>query len=189
MMNFSEVLQTGVDTRINDGAQVGELYGHGIAGMRGNRYRKFFEEHGYVITLMSVRPKSIYMNMVPKTFLRKVKEDYWQKELETVGQQAVQFRELASFHATPDATFGFQDRYREYREQPSQVSCDLTRTYNFWHMGRLIPNNAALNPSFIECAPATRIFQDFVQTKMVIAANHHLVARRPVSKIAQPRLV
>ena len=47
-IQFSEVLQTA------EGSDpVGDLKGHGIAAMRSNRYRRFFEEHGIVLTLVS----------------------------------------------------------------------------------------------------------------------------------------
>lgn len=55
VIQFSEVLQTA-----EGDSPVGELRGHGIAAVRSNRYRRFFEEHGYVMSLLSVRPKTIY---------------------------------------------------------------------------------------------------------------------------------
>lgn len=54
-IQFSEVLQTAEGTD-----PVGTLRGHGISSMRSNRYRRFFEEHGYVVTLLYARPKTIY---------------------------------------------------------------------------------------------------------------------------------
>ena len=70
-MNFSEVLQT-APTDASGGPEpeargIGDMFGHGIAGVKSNTYRKFFEEHGYVITMLSVRPKSIcvYDNVGP----------------------------------------------------------------------------------------------------------------------------
>lgn len=80
-LNFSEVLQTAPTTGRGGpgGAElgVGDLYGHGIAGMKTGKWRKFFEEHGYVITMMSIRPKSIYLNGIPREFLKTTKEDFF----------------------------------------------------------------------------------------------------------------
>jgi hypothetical protein len=65
-VQFSEVLQTA------EGSDpVGELRGHGIGVARSNRYRRFFEEHGYVISLVHVRPKTIYVQGLPRTFNRR----------------------------------------------------------------------------------------------------------------------
>ena len=60
-IQFSEVLATAQD---NEGQgpdiNIGELKGHGIGAMRSNRYRRFFEEHGYVYTFLTVKPKTMY---------------------------------------------------------------------------------------------------------------------------------
>ena len=116
-VQFSEVLQTAEGTD-----PVGELRGHGIAAMRSNRYRRFIEEHGYVFSFVSVRPITIYAQALHRTWNRRTKEDFWQKELRHIGQQAVLNKEVYAEHTTPDGTFGYQDRYDEYRRQESTVA-------------------------------------------------------------------
>ena len=116
-IQFSEVLQTAEGTD-----PVGELRGHGIGAVRSNRYRRFFEEHGYVFTFMSVRPKTIYVQGLPRTFNRRTKEDFFQKELQAIGQQEVLNKELYASHSQPNGVFGYQDRYDEYRRQEPTVS-------------------------------------------------------------------
>lgn len=184
-LNFSEVLQT---TPGGEGeAGVGDLYGHGIAGVRTNAYRKFFEEHGYVLTFMSVRPKTIYANGVPREFLKRVKEDFYQKELVNLGQQPVDKREL--FLTAPAETFGYQDRYDEYRQQWSQISQDFRDTLSSWHLGRFIEGNPALNEDFITCDPDDRIYQVQSGDHLWCMVNHSIVARRLLPKRANPRII
>lgn len=178
-IQFSEVLQTSPGTGPN---VVGQLRGHGISAMRSNRYRRFFEEHGYVITLMSVLPKTMYVQGSPRTFNRRVKEDFWQRELEHIGQQEVANKELYAAHASPDGVFGYQDRYDEYRRQESGVSGEFrTTALDYWHMARIFSSSPALNASFVTSNPTKRI--NAVQTEDVlwIQANHSLQARRLVS--------
>lgn len=188
-LNFSEVLQTTPNatsgTSGSDG--VGDLYGHGIAGARTNRFRKFFEEHGYVITMLSVRPKALYMNGIPREFVKTTKEDYFQKELQNLGQQEVYQKEL--YGENTSDVFGYQDRYQEYRYQPSQVGQDFRDTLDTWTMARKLSANPTLNQSFIECDPDDRVFQVATSSadSLWIMANHHVVARRLVSKRANPR--
>lgn len=190
-LNFSEVLQTAPNaasgTSSTDG--VGDLYGHGIAGARTNKFRKFFEEHGYVITMLSVRPKALYMNGVPREFLKENKEDFFQKELQNLGQQEVYQAELYGENGRD--VFGYNDRYQEYRYQPSQVSQDFRDTLDSWTMARKLSVNPTLNESFVECDPDDRIFQVGTATadSLWIMANHHVVARRLVSKRANPRVI
>ncbi|AXL15456.1 major capsid protein [Microviridae sp.] len=190
-LNFSEVLQT--TPNILDGTPgqqgVGDLFGHGIAGLRGNRYRKFFEEHGYIISCMSVRPKALYMNGIPRDWLKTTKEDYFQKELTNLGQQEVYQAEL---YAENDRDiFGYQDRYHEYRSHPSQVGQDFRDTLNAWHLGRELQPDVTLNEDFIKCDPSKRIFQitDDTIDSLWCMINHHIVARRLVPKRANPRII
>lgn len=194
-LNFSEVLQTANDpnpaaanqARTNYG--VGDMYGHGIAGVRTNRYRKFFEEHGVVLTLLSVRPKSMYMQHCPREWLKQTKEDYFQKELAHIGQQEV-FQ--AEINGTGDQTvFGYQDRYYEYRRTQSQVANEFLTLLAPYHIGRDLSGGATLNDGFVKCVPSDRVFQ-VAQTEadtLWIMANHHLVARRLVPKVSNPRIM
>jgi hypothetical protein len=193
-VNFSEVLQTAENPR-NDpdtrGIGVADMYGHGIAGTRTNRYRKFFEEHGFIITTMSVRPKAIYQNGVPREFLKRTKEDYFQKELANLGQQEVYTGELYCADQLNNQVFGYTDRYEEYRRQPSQVHGQFKTLLNAYHMGRELDASVTLNESFITCDPSDRIFQvdETVGQSLWCFINHRVVARRLVPKRANPRIL
>ena len=111
-MAFSEILQTAPDqVEGGDEGFVGTLKGHGITGLRGNKYRRFFEEHGHVITTMFVRPKSIYQNMLEKKWSRTDKESYFQRELQEIGQEAILRKEIfAEVGAGGETIFGYNDR-------------------------------------------------------------------------------
>jgi hypothetical protein len=101
-------------------------------------FDNFFEEHGIVMTLMSIRPKTIYSQRVARKWLRGqavagmvgTKEDYWQRELQYIGQQQLNNLE-ADVSAGVGGTFGFQDRYDEYRREESDVAgLFRTRAYD-----------------------------------------------------------
>lgn len=66
-LQISEVLQTGVTSDGDDSEGVGNMKGHGIGALRTNRYRRFFEEHGYIHSFISVKPKTIYAQGLPRT--------------------------------------------------------------------------------------------------------------------------
>jgi hypothetical protein len=178
-LSFSEVLST------NDAGTLGELGGHGIGALRTNRYRKYFEEHGWVITMMIVRPKPIYVNGLDRKFIRSTKEDYFQKELQGIGQQEVLNKEVYAQHTTPDGTFGFQNRYSEYTEEKSRVSAEMRNSTNYdWHMGRIFSSDPALNSTFTNCTPTKRCFADQTEDSLWVMVNHSVQARRMVSKQA-----
>lgn len=188
VISFSEVLGTydGGDT----GGTLGQLGGHGISAMRTNRYRKYFEEHGYVMTLMSVRPKAIYSNGVPRHFLKTTKEDYYQQELEHIGQQEIWNNEtFIRTDGTGMEAFSFQDRYSEYRHQPSSVAGDFRDTLNFWHMSREFATPPVLNKAFVECDATTRIFADQESQPLWCMVNHRIQARRMVKPKSSNRVI
>lgn len=183
-IQFSEVLQTAPTTSGTPSTGVGAMLGHGIGAVRSNRYRRFFEEHGFVMSLMSVLPKTMYVNGLPRHWSKTTKEDYWQKELEHIGQQAILNKEAYLAHATPAGTFGYQDRYDEYRRQESTVHGLFRTTLNTWHMGRIFASDPSLNSTFVQSSPTTRIYQAVSGSdQLLIMAMHSLQARRLVSKI------
>lgn len=182
-ISFSEVLRTGNESTQTGGeAPIGEMRGHGMSAMRSRRFIRFFEEHGVVLTLASLRPRSMYMDGLHKSWSRRTKEDYWQKELEQIGQEEILNKELYAAHAEPDGVFGYDNRYSSYRSLPSYVVGDFRNTMNDWHLARSFAAAPALNASFIECVPSKRIHAE--QTSNVIWGmfSHSIQARRLVGR-------
>lgn len=176
-IQFSEVLQTA------EGSDpVGTLRGHGISAMRSNRYRRFFEEHGYVITCLCARPKAIYASGLSRTWNRRTKEDYWQQELQHIGQQEVLNKEVYAAHSTPDGVFGYQDRYDEYRRLDSTISGEFRDTLDFWHFARIFGSEPALNADFVKCVPTENPFAVPSEDVLYVMAKHSIQARRLVAK-------
>lgn len=177
-IQFSEVLQTAEGEN-----PVGEMKGHGIGAMRTNRYRRFFEEHGYIYSFISVQPKTIYAQGLPRTWNRRVKEDFFQKELQHIGQQEVLNKEVYASHSDAEGTFGYQDRYDEYRRAESSVAGEFrTSELDFWHFARFFENDPALNGDFVRCVPAERPFAVPSYDVLYIMASHSIQARRIVAK-------
>lgn len=190
-LQFSEIMQSAPNTGTapENGYGVGDLYGHGMAAMRSNAYRRYIEEHGYIITMLSVRPKAIYQNGIHRSWLRKTKEDYFQKELQHIGQQEIYNNELFADLATGDQTFGYNDRYSEYRSSPSLVSSEFRDTLNYWHMARDFQAMPTLNQSFVECDATKRIHNVQSEHALWVACQHKMVARRIVTNNPTPRVL
>lgn len=177
-IQFSEVLQTAPNPDSDPLAGVGQLSGHGIGALRSNRYRRFFEEHGIVMSLLSVKPKTMYTQGINKAFQRVVKEDYFQRELQHIGQQEIFNREVYALGAEPADVFGYQDRYDEYRRQESSVAGDFRTTMDHWHYGRIFASQPVLNASFVQADPTVRVYQEQTADPLWIMANHSIQARR-----------
>lgn len=177
-IQFSEVLST-------DGSNTGDLKGHGIAAMRSNKYRRFFEEHGIVMTLMSVIPKAIYTSQLYRGFSRTVKEDYFQKELQFIGEQEVPLGEVQTDNSAPTDLFGYQARYDEYRHIPSGIASEFRTTLDHWHYGRIFSGDVALNQSFTDAVPTKRVNASSSTDCLYVMANNSIQARRAISKYAK----
>lgn len=183
-IQFSEVLATAAST--TPATSVGEMKGHGIAAMKSNRYRRYFEEHGYVVTLLSALPKTMYVQGIARTWNRRTKEDFWQKEFETIGQQAVKNKEVYAAAASPEATFGYQDRYDEYRRTENTIAGEFrTSALDYWHMGRVFASEPALNATFVKSVPSKRNFASQSTDVLYIMARHNIQARRLVSRVGK----
>lgn len=186
-ISFSEVLQTAPEAASS--SNVGELSGHGIAAVRSRPHKRFFEEHGYHITLMSARPKTMYMDHVPRHYLRETKDDFWQRENEIQGDQAVTNLEVwgpAQGGGSETAAFGYVPRHDEYRRAQSQVSGDFRESQaNFWHMAREFGAQPVLNASFVSCDPTDRIYADTTEPELKCMIRNRIAARRLVGKNAR----
>lgn len=179
-IQFSEVLQTAEGTN-----PVGTLRGHGIAAARSNRFRRFIEEHGCIISLLLIRPISVYMQGIPRMWLNRVKEDFWQKELEHIGQQEVYTQELYA-GADADTVFGYQNRYDQYRQHENSVSGEMRTILNYWHMARDFESAPTLNADFINAMPTTRVFASTETDQIYFMAAHSVQARRLMARYGNP---
>lgn len=182
-IQFSEVLKTGSGEDPAD--PIGEMFGHGIGAARSNRYRRFFEEHGYVITLMSVKPKTIYAQGIHRTWNRRTKEDFFQTELQHIGQQEILKKELYAASADPDGVFGYQDRYDEYRRHESGIAGEFRNILDYWHYAQIFATEPALNSDFVTATPTKRVNASQINDVLYLMCQHSIQARRLVSGSTQ----
>jgi hypothetical protein len=187
IMNFSEVLQTGVDS---GDSGVGNMGGHGITATRTNRFRRFIPEHGFIMSLMFVRPKTIYSEGLNKHWTRSTKEDFWNPNLEGIGMQEILNKEIYADHTTPEGTFAYTYRYQEYRDVPSTVAGDFRDGGNLdhWHMARFFDSDPAFNSTFVEANPTDRIYAATTEDQLYCQFHHSIQARRLVRPAGAPGL-
>lgn len=181
-IQFSEVLQTapGDDP-------VGTLRGHGIGAMRTNRFRRFFEEDGIVLTFAMVRPIGIYMQGLHKMWSRRTKEEFYNYQFEHLSQQPIYTRELYAGVSDQEKVFGYQNIYDDYRTIPSGVSGEMRNILNSWHMARDFAQEPVLNADFITSPPTNRIFAAQENDTLYCMAHHAIHARRLLPRFGDPR--
>lgn len=187
---ISEVLTTAYSS--SDTVPPGNMAGHGIAIGNTNRFNKRFEEHGYIIGIMSVLPRTAYAQGIPRQFLRESKLDYAWPEFAHLGEQEVFDAELffdpnAADHKT---TFGYQSRYAEYKFNHSQVSGDFRDSLAYWHMARLFSSAPNLNENFVMSDPTQRIFavEEPEVHKLYCQIYNNVQALRPLPYFGTPTI-
>lgn len=154
-IRISEVLNTsGTATEPQ-----GNMAGHGI-GVTTGKYGSFYAtEHGFVIGLMSIMPKTAYQQGIARHWSKTVDfAQYFWPEFAHLGEQAIALREIWGFDANGSDTFGYTPRYSEYKFANNRVAGDFRDTLDFWHMGRTFLSPPALNAAFITSDPTDRIF-------------------------------
>ena len=186
-VQFSEVLQTSSDA---ERSGVGDMYGHGIGATKGRRIRRFIPEHGYIMSLLTVRPIPVYAQGLERIWSKENRFDFWQKEYEHIGQQEIRNSEVyADGDTAKDGeTFGYQNRYDEYRRGVNIITGEFRTNQDYWTMARIFESRPTLNGDFVSCMPTDRIFQVNEQNsdQCYAMVKNNIIAKRLVSKNGNP---
>lgn len=196
-ITLSEVLNT--NGIVADGAGgvtggnvQGEMAGHGISVGNTNKFSRRFEEHGFVVGITSVIPRTAYQQSLHKLWRRTSRFDYYYPEFANLGEQEVKNSEAFLNYADLSQagnTFGYQSRFAEYKYGCDTVHGDFRDNLKFWHMGRIFGSAPALNSSFVESDPDTnRIFAVKDVDHLYVNIYHNVKAVRPMPYYGSPML-
>ena len=195
-ISISEVLQTSA-TNSNSGAVdasvQGNMAGHGISVGRSNSFKRFFEEHGTIIGIISVMPKSAYQQGLRKQFFKFDKFDYFWPSFAHLGEQPIANKEIYNDgSATAEETFGYVPRYSEYKYIPNTVHGSFKSSEIHWHMGRKFAAPPVLNNNFLKVSDELaqeRIFADTSEiNKLYVQMYNKVRAIRPMPKFGTPTI-
>lgn len=185
---ISEVLQTSSSDETTPQAN---MAGHGISVNSGKSLRYYAEEHGYIIGIQSVMPRTAYQQGLPRHFNRKSWEDYAWPTFAHLGEQEILNQEVYFdiSDGKNEDTFGYIPRYSEYRYTPSRVAGEFRDTLAYWHMGRIFESRPVLNASFIEADPRKDIFAVPSESQHLWCHSYNKVfVRRKLPKYGTPSL-
>jgi hypothetical protein len=151
-VNISPVAQT---SSTDATTPQGNLSAIGTTVLSGHSFTKSFTEHTIVIGLVSVRTDLTYQQGLNRMFSRETIYDYYWPTLSTIGEQAVKNKEIyAQGSAADETTFGYQERYAEYRYKPSSVTgkfrSNATGTLESWHYAQEYASLPLLGDSWIQ---------------------------------------
>ena len=151
-VNISPVAQTSSTDTVTP---QGNLSAIGTTVLSGHSFTKSFTEHTIVIGMVSVRTDLTYQQGLNRMFSRETIYDYYWPTLSTIGEQAVKNKEIyAQGSAADETTFGYQERYAEYRYKPSSVTgkfrSNATGTLESWHYAQEYASLPLLGDSWIQ---------------------------------------
>ena len=151
-VNISPVAQT---SSTDATTPQGNLSAIGTTVLSGHSFTKSFTEHTIVIGMVSVRTDLTYQQGLNRMFSRETIYDYYWPTLSTIGEQAVKNKEIyAQGSAADETTFGYQERYAEYRYKPSCVTgkfrSNATGTLESWHYAQEYASLPLLGDSWIQ---------------------------------------
>jgi hypothetical protein len=139
---------TGGTTPLGTLGAIGTAQGH-------HSYNGSFTEHGYILGLVTVRTDQIYQQGLRKIWSRLTRYDFYFPVFAMLGEQAVLNKEIFVDGSANDAlTFGFQERWAEYRYHPSFTSGFFRSSHatplDAWHLATKFAALPALNSAFIQ---------------------------------------
>ena len=194
-VQMSEVLNTAgvLDADTLTGNPEGYMAGHGISAGQNAGFKRKFTEHGYIIGITSVLPRTSYMDGLPREYSKRFDRfDYYWPEFAQIGEQEVLNSEvfMDDSKMNDDTIFGYQSRYAEYKSACSTVHGQFKTTLDFWHMARKFDSAPLLNNTFVNSDPTKRIFPvtDADTEDLYMQVYNQVSAIRPMPYLNIPTL-
>lgn len=121
-------------------------------------FNQSFTEHGYIIGLVAARADLTYQQGLRKLWSRSTRYDFYFPAFAMLGEQAVLNKEIyADGSVSDNLTFGYQERWAEYRYHPSQITglfrSTSAGTIDPWHLAQRFLTLPTLNTTFIQDTP------------------------------------
>jgi len=160
---INPVAQTSGTNASGTTTPMGNLAGIGTGLARGHGFTQAFKEHGYVIGIASVRADLTYQQGLQRMWSRETRYDFYFPVFAHLGEQAVLNKEIyVTGNTTDDDVFGYQERWAEYRYDPSMVTSlfrsTAAGTIDPWHLAQKFTSLPTLNNTFIqENPPVSRV--------------------------------
>lgn len=177
----------------------GNLAAMGTFSARSVGFSKSFTEHTLLLGMVCVRADLNYQQGLNKMWSRSTRFDFYWPALSHIGEQSVLNQEIyctptTYTPATDQATFGYQERYAEYRYKPSIVTgkfrSNAASTLDTWHLAQNFSALPALNATFIvENPPVNRVIAVPTEPHFLFDGHFSLRCARPMPVYGVPGLI
>jgi len=196
-INISPIAQTGTGSNASPTTYgtVGDLGAMGTASINGSGFSKSFVEHGLVMTIASARADLTYQQGLHRFFSKQTRYDIYWPSLAHLGEQEILNKEIYTQGTTADDdVFGYQERYAEYRYQPSRISglfrSKATASLDSWHLSQEFSSLPTLGTTFItENPPLDRCISINTEPHFIMDTLFTIKAARPMPTYGVPGLI
>ena len=173
----------------------GNLAAYGTVVLDGHGFTKSFTEHCILLGLVNVRADLTYQQGLNRSWSRSTRYDFFWPSLSHIGEQAVLNQEIFKQDLPADLlTFGFQERYAEYRYKPSQITgimrSDALNSLDSWHLSQDFASLPVLNASFIQdTPPVDRVIAVAGEPHFIFDSYFSMRCARPMPLYGVPGMI
>lgn len=186
---ISEVLQTSQSDEAT-AQPLGQFAGHGTTYIEGNDISYKCVEHGFIIGLMSILPRTAYFQGIHPKFTRQTYLDYPIPQFYHIGEESVKNKEVYYDNTLTnlDDTFGYRPRNTLHKMNQSEVHGQMRSSLLYWHLARKFDNQPVLNDEFIYVQNDKRIFavEDPDTDSYIAHIYHNINANRKLPIFSTP---
>ncbi len=178
--------------------KLGEFAGTLTAfGSGKNKVRKYCDEPGFIVAILSISPIPTYSQLLPKMFLKHHRLDYYFPEFGHIGLQPIALKEIVPLQVhklqpdRKDETFGYQRSFYDYVQSTDEVHGSLRTSLRNYLINREFADLPALTKQFIEISPeeVNDIFAVTEDTHKVVGqVSFKITAKRPIPFFGTPTL-
>lgn len=176
---------------------LGTLTGQAVMADQ-HRFKYHATEHGYIIGLVNITGDITYQQGLHKMWTRQTRYDFYWPTFAHLGEQAVLNREIyCRGDANDTLTFGYQERWAEYRYRPSRIQGLFKSTssgnIDEWHLAEQFKSLPTLNATFIrQATPADRVLAAGAQAnnmQILWDCVFNIKTTRPIPTYSVPGLL
>lgn len=194
IINVSQISQT---SESSSDSPLGSYAGQGyVMGSSRNKIRKYFDEPGFLIGIVSISPVPNYSQILPKLYTKRDVLDYFFPEFGHIGLQPVTYKEICPLQVVNAGdnvtdTFGYQRAWYDYLASIDEVHGEFRTTLRDFLINRVYDKKPTLSPDFLTINPSqtNNIFSVTETNDKFIGLIHvGLKMKRPIPKYGIPKL-
>ncbi|WGL31067.1 major capsid protein [Dipodfec virus UOA04_Rod_691] len=194
---YVDIQQINQTSEGNSDNPLGSYAGQASAvGSSRHKIRKYCDEHGYIMAIISIVPVPCYSQVLPKDFLKSQPLDYFFPEFGHLGLQPIKYDEVCPLqqiynNGNINQTFGYQRAWYDYLARIDEVHGEFRTTLRDFLLGRVFNTVPSLSPEFLTVSPTqmNNVFTVNDDGDKILGQIHFdIKAKRPIPRYGVPRL-